>query len=75
MWIRINYFERLIKSYPFHVYVEVSKNHSIPIGEVIRKKFHPEIKALIMYYNYKIMNEQKEYEKIKKENEKLKNNT
>ncbi|RAP51134.1 MAG: hypothetical protein BZ138_06010 [Methanosphaera sp. rholeuAM270] len=49
------------------VYVEVSKNHGIPIDEVIRGKFTPSIKLLIMYYNYKFYVEQHEYEKLEEE--------
>lgn len=54
------------------VYVEVSKNHNIPITEVIRGKFKPEIRILIMYYSNKFQMEQKEYERIEKEMEKQK---
>ena len=51
------------------VYVEVSKNHGYSIGEVIRRKFDPEIKLLIMYYNHVFKTEQHEYEKTKEEQE------
>lgn len=47
------------------VYVEVSKNHGYSIGEVIRGKFTPEIKLLIMYYNHVFRLEQQEYEEMK----------
>lgn len=63
------FFVNLIKSYPMRVYVEVSKNHNIPIGDVIRHKFDPEIKLLIMYYNHVFRLEQEEYEKMKEEQE------
>ena len=66
-------FENLIKSYPFQVYIEVSKNHNIPLGDVIRRKFDPEVRILIMYYNHQLRLQEKEYEKIKKEQEKIKN--
>jgi ABC-type uncharacterized transport system substrate-binding protein len=52
------------------VYVEVSANHNIPIVEVIRGKFTPSIRLLIMYYNNKFRTEQKEIEKMEKELEK-----
>lgn len=55
------------------MYVEVSKNHGIPIEDVIRYKFTPQIRVLIMYYNYRIREEQKEYERIERENEKIRN--
>lgn len=51
------------------VYVEVSKNHRYTIGEVIRGKFNPEIRLLIMYYNYVFRQEQREYEEMKENNE------
>ena len=51
------------------VYVEVSKNHGYSIGEVIRGKFNPEIKLLIMYYNHVFRLEQRGYEKMKEEQE------
>lgn len=49
------------------VYVEVSKNHNYSIGYVISHMFDPEIRLLIMYYNNLFILEQKEYEKMKKE--------
>ena len=49
------------------VYIEVSKNHNIPIDEVIRKKFTPSIRLLIMYYNNKFRLEEKEAKKIEKQ--------
>lgn len=52
------------------VYVEVSKNHNIPLGEVIRRKFDPEIRLLIMYYNHTFNLQRKEYEEMKTEQEK-----
>lgn len=52
------------------VYIEVSKNHNIPIDVVIREKFRPSIRLLITYYNYSLRLEQKEYEKMEKERKK-----
>ena len=52
------------------VYIEVSKNHGYNIGYVIKNKFKPEIKLLIMYYNNLFIMEAQELERIKKENEK-----
>ncbi len=54
------------------VYVEVSSNHGIPIEEVIRGKFTPSIRLLIMYYNNKFRTEQKEYDEMTEELEKNK---
>jgi len=53
------------------VYVEVSKNHGYSIGEVIRNKFHPEIRLLIQYYNHIFHLEHNEYEEIEKEGNKF----
>lgn len=50
------------------VYVEVSKNHGYSIGDVIRYKFTPEIRLLIMYYNHQLRLEQGEIEKMNEEN-------
>ena len=50
--------------------MEVSANHNIPIVEVIRGKFTPSIRLLIMYYNNKFRTESKEIEKMEKELEK-----
>ena len=36
-----------------HIYVQVSSNHGYSLEYVLRHKFDPEIKLLIMYYNYK----------------------
>ena len=49
-------------------YVEVSANHGYSIGEVIKGKFKPEIRLLLMYYNNRFRLEQKEYEKMQEKN-------
>jgi len=49
------------------VYVEVSKNHNIPFLEVVKGQFRPEIRILIMYYNYMFRLEQQEYERMERE--------
>ena len=54
------------------VYVEVSKNHGYTVGEVIRRKFEPEIQLLIRYYSYQFYEEYHEYERIEKEQNKMK---
>lgn len=54
------------------VYVEVSKNHGYNIGEVIRRKFEPEIQLLIRYYSNYFYEEHHEYERIEKEQKKMK---
>ena len=67
-------FAHLIKSYQMKVYVEVSKNHNYSIEYVIRHKFDPEIKILLMYYNNLFRMEAAEVEKMKNETEKNKSN-
>jgi hypothetical protein len=47
----------------------VSEKHGIPITEVIERKFDPEIQLYIRYYNHMYREEAREYEKMKKENE------
>ena len=66
-----NYFKRLVTSYPMKVYVTVSRNHNIPIMDVIMRKFCPDIKLLLMYYNHQFLLEQQEYEEIKEEQENM----
>ena len=51
-------------------YVEVSKNHGYDIGDVIRRKFDPEIQLLLRYYSYVFYTEYHEYEKIEEERKK-----
>ncbi len=53
------------------VFVEVSKNHHYSLEYVMRNRFNPEIKLLIMYYNNKFRTEQKEYEKLEAERKKM----
>ena len=48
----------------------VSEKHNIPVSEVIRHKFDPEIQLYIRYYNHIFRQEQKEYEQMKEEQEK-----
>ena len=49
------------------MYIEVSKNHNIPLHVLIREKFRPENRILLMYYNNLIRRKQKEYEKMEEE--------
>lgn len=53
-------------------YIEVSKNHNYRIGEVIQRKFEPEIQLLIRYYSNQFYEEYHEYERIEKEQKKMK---
>ena len=57
------------------VYVELSANHGYTLDEVIRGKFTPVIRMLIMYYNNKFRREQKEIERIERENKKMMDKT
>jgi len=47
-------------------FVEVSKNHGYSITDVIRYRFRPDIRLLIMYYNHQFRLEYREYEKMEK---------
>lgn len=51
------------------VYMTVSEKHNIPVSEVIRGKFDPEIQLYIRYYNQLFRDEQKEYEEMINEHE------
>ena len=53
------------------VYVEVSKNHGIPIDEVIRRKFMPDIQLLIRYYNHQFRMRAKENKELEEKYEKM----
>lgn len=57
------------------VYIEVSKNHNIPIGQVIREKFRPEMRLLIMYYNHQMYTKMHQAEEMEEEQEKIKYET
>ena len=47
----------------------VSEKHNIPVSEVIRNKFDPEMQLYIRYYNNLFRLEQEEYEQMKEEQE------
>ena len=51
------------------VYMTVSEKHNIPVSEVIRGKFDPEIQLYIRYYNHLFRTEQEEYEGMIEEQE------
>ena len=53
------------------MYFRVSKHLHIGIEEVIRRKFQPGIKFLIIKYTQIILREQEEYEKIEEQQSKL----
>lgn len=62
----------MVKSRHFQVYFEVSKHLGCPISEVIKNKFHPDYRVLIMKYNYDLELQLREAEKIKEESKKYK---
>ena len=68
MWLR-TYFE-MINSRHFQIYFEVSQHLGCTVSEVIRNKFQPDIRVLIMKYNYDLEIRIREAEKIKKEQKK-----
>ena len=53
------------------VYVEVSKNHGIPIMDVIKGKFKPEIRLLILYYNHQFHLEKHELDEIEQKQKEM----
>ena len=62
----------MINSRYFQVYFEVAKHLGCTISEVIKRKFHPDIRVLIMKYNYDLELQLREAERIKKESKKYK---
>ena len=68
MWLR-TYFE-MINSRYFQVYFEVAKHLGCTVSEVIRNKFQPDYRVLIMKYNYDLEIRIREAEKLKKEQKK-----
>ena len=61
-----NYFE-MIRTRYFQIYFEVSKHLGVPISEVIKNKFLPDYRILIMKYNYDLELKIREAERQKKE--------
>lgn len=57
----------LIKSFIGQVYFRVSKHLHCPISYVIRNKFTPDMKLLIMFYSEEIRQEQREINSLKDE--------
>lgn len=53
------------------VYIEVSRNHGIPIDEVIRRKFMPDVQLLIRYYNHQFRMRAKENKELEEKYEKM----
>lgn len=70
----MNCFNSFAQTYMMQVFVEVSKNHNYSLEYVMRNRFNPEIKLLILYYNHKFRLEQKEYEKMEEERKKQEKN-
>ena len=62
----------MISSLWFEAYFRTSKHLGCTISEVIKNKFRPDYKVLIMRYHVEITNEIKEAERIKKESNKYK---
>ena len=65
-----NFFQ-LVTSFMGEVYFRISKDFGIMPTEVIRKKFTPDMRFLILKYSEQIRQEIKEHEKLE---EKLNNN-
>ena len=57
----------MIRTRYFQIYFEVSKHLGVPISEVIKNKFLPDYRILIMKYNYDLELKIREAERQKKE--------
>ena len=64
-----NYF-RLVNSFIGDVYFEVSKHLNVSPYYVMKNKFRPDIKFLIMKYSQILRRKQEEYEKIQENSRK-----
>lgn len=62
----------MIQTRYFQIYFEVSKHLGVPISQVIKNKFLPDYRILIMKYNYDLELKIKEAKKIEKESKKYK---
>lgn len=58
-----NYFQ-MVNSFPGDLYFEVSKHLGWPISRVIREKFTPDVKFLLMKYAQILRNRQKAYDEM-----------
>jgi hypothetical protein len=63
-----SYFQ-LVNSFMGHIYFKVSQHLHKPVTWVIRNKFHPDVKFLIMKYSLMTRQEQEEAQKLKDETE------
>lgn len=61
-----NYF-RLVNSFMGDVYFEVSKHLGVSPYEVIKNKFRPDIKFLIIKYSQILRAKKKEYDKLEEQ--------
>jgi hypothetical protein len=59
-----------MKSRYFQVYFEVSKHLGVPISEVVKNKFSPDYRILIMKYNYDLELKIREAKRIEDESKK-----
>lgn len=62
----INYFQ-LVNSLPGEIYFRVSRHLNCLPSEVIKNKFKPDYRFLILHYRLEISNEIREAEKIEEE--------
>ena len=62
----------MTNSYWFEVYFRVSKHLGCVISDVIRNKFNPDYRVLIMKYHQQLQAEIRESERIRKESKKYK---
>lgn len=60
----------MTKTRYFQVYFEVSKHLGVPISQVIKNKFLPDYRILIMKYNYDLELKTREAKRIEEESKK-----
>lgn len=58
-----NYFQ-MVNSFPGDLYFEVSKHLGWPVSRVIREKFTPDVKFLLMKYAQILRNRKKAYDEL-----------
>ena len=63
----------MANSWQGEIYFRISKHLGITMSEVIRKKFNPDIKLLIMKYHKQLLMEKEHAEEMQRQNEEIKN--
>jgi hypothetical protein len=64
--LKRNFFQ-LATSWQGEIYFRISQNHNYSIPYIIKHKFTPEIRFLIIKYHQQLLNEKEEAEKLERE--------